>query len=101
MEYYMTSPEGYYFVIEGDVPLEVEYLKRAGCDFHPTLEDMYKYVCERCGLELDEVQHSEIRVKKIDNGQIMNSGTNGGLYACTDEDDNIQDINDWLIEWTV
>lgn len=101
MEYFLTNPEGYYFVIEEDVPLKVEYLKRAGCIFHPTVEDMYKYVCESCGLDIDEVQYGEVKVCKIDNGQMMNSGLNGGCYSCVDEEGNLQDINDWLIEWIV
>lgn len=79
---YVVNVHGYYFKIlpfETDGSIFVDKSNLKGCDFFDTIEAMYQHVCKVQDLELDEVEHFEICIKKLDKSYVE-SDHRGGWF---------------------
>lgn len=61
MQLFITNKDHYYFIVEGYPEIESSLPK--GCVRHNTIGDMYLFVAQKLGLELDEVEGHEFLIK--------------------------------------
>lgn len=56
---YIVNPNGYYFIVEPEVPIDEQQLKSKGTLFFEEQQQMYQNVMERLGLDEDEIAGCE------------------------------------------
>lgn len=77
MPKYITNKDGYYMVVEDNVPLDEERMRDEGCEFHPDKEAMYQTVANMNNLEYDEVEGLEYLVAMDSEGVPYSLDTRG------------------------